>query len=150
MPVIVIGSSTITENSLSQLIIGSETLTPGGVITYDGQSISLSPSDGAVIVNPAQPTTFTTAPFSVSDISSVVVAGQTLTYGGLVTVGGDILSLAPSGTQIMIIGTVTVGGVSTATATAAGHSKNAGEKFSANFAFIALQLSVSVLAFWLW
>ena len=121
------------------------------MITYDGESISLSPSDGAVIVNAASQTTFVTKTgIPVSAITSVVLGGQTLTNGGIVTVGGDILSLGPSGTQIMIIGTVTVGGVSTATATGTNSNKNAGEKIGASIGLMALQFSVVVLAFWLW
>jgi hypothetical protein len=151
MPVIIIGTSTITENSNSQLIIGTETLTPGGVITYDGESISLSPSDGVVIVNPALQTTFITSTgIPVSAITSLVLGGQTLTNGGIVTVGGDILSLAASGTQIMIIGTVTVGGVSTATATGTNAHKNAGEKIGSSIGLVTLQISFIVLAFSLW
>lgn len=53
-----------------------------------------------------------------------MVAGQTLTAGGRVTVGGDVLSLA--GGAVTVIGTVTVGGgEATATATPTG-KKNAG------------------------
>jgi hypothetical protein len=152
MPVIIIGTSTITENSNSQLIIGTETLTPGGVITYDGESISLSPSDGVVIVNPASQTTFITSTgIPVSAITSLVLGGQTLTNGGIVTVGGDIVSLAASGTQIMISGTVTVGGgVSTATATGTNAHKNAGEKIGSSIGLVTLQISFIVLAFSLW
>jgi hypothetical protein len=147
MPVVIIGTSTITENSNSQLIIGTQTLTPGGVITYNGETITLSPSDGVVIVS--QPSTFVTktAP-SVSAVTAQVLAGQTLTSGGVVTVGGDILSLAPSGTQVLIVGTVTVGGeVSTATATGSGAHKNTGEKIGSSIGLVLAQFSFVVLAF---
>ncbi len=89
-----------------------------------GQVISLSPTGNAVIINGADPTTLATVTGSlgtVSPITQLVIAGQTLTAGGRVTVGGDVLSLAASGTGIVVIGTVTIGGgESTATATAAG------------------------------
>ncbi|KIN04128.1 hypothetical protein OIDMADRAFT_18200, partial [Oidiodendron maius Zn] len=98
----------------------------------------------------SQTTFVTKTGIPVSAITSVVLGGQTLTNGGIVTVGGDILSLGPSGTQIMIIGTVTVGGVSTATATGTNSNKNAGEKIGASIGLMALQFSVVVLAFWLW
>jgi len=155
MPAVVIGSSTFTENAQSQFVIGSQTLTPGGVITVGGSIISLAPTGGAVIVNGVteQPTTFSTATgsFVPTPVSSLVIAGQTLTAGGKVTIGGDILSLAPSGTGIVVIGTVTVGGgESTATATAKFKNKNAGEKTSISFSLIGLQISFMIIgAFWL-
>jgi hypothetical protein len=149
MPVIVVGGSTYTENTQSQLIIGSQTLTPGGVITINGQAISMSPTGNAVVINGAQPSTFVTSP-PVSDITSLMIAGQTLTANGVITVGGEILSLAPFGTNIDIVGTVTIGGgESTATATAVGHAKNAGPKTGFSMLVITLQFSLSVLAFWL-
>ncbi|KAH8603053.1 hypothetical protein B0O99DRAFT_498833, partial [Bisporella sp. PMI_857] len=107
--VVVIGGSSITANGDNGFVIGSQTLFPGSAIT--------------VAVNGASPTTLLT---SASPITSLIIAGQTLTQGGRVTVGGDILSLAPSGTGIVVIGTVTIGGgESTATATASGKKKNA-------------------------
>lgn len=150
MPLVVIGSSTFTEDSSSNLVIGSQTLTPGGVITFDGSVVSLSPTGNAVIVNGAVPTTFSTASVVQSPITSVIIAGQTLTAGGRVTVGGDILSLAPSGTGIVVIGTVTIGGgESTATATAPGKKKNAGGKVNSSFVLVGLQFSFMALAFML-
>lgn len=78
------------------------------------------------------------------------MGGQTLTNGGIVTVGGDILSLGASGSRILIIGTVTVdGGVSTATAKS-DTDKNAGGKIGSSIGLIVLQFSFTVLAFWLW
>lgn len=147
-PVIIVGTQTITENSHSQLIIGTQTLTPGGKITYGGEVLSLSPSDGVVIVSQSTPTTFATqtkAPVAPPD-TSFIVGGQTLTNGGLVTVGGDILSLGASGTQIMIIGTVTVPAGSPSET----GKKNAAGRVSSNFALVGLQISFIVLSFWLW
>jgi hypothetical protein len=149
MPVVAIGSSTFTENSLSDFVIGTQTLTPGGAINVDGQMVSLSPTGNAVIVNGAAPTTFVTAAPE-SQITSLVIAGQTLIVGGEVTVGGDILSLAPSGTGIIIIGTVTIGGGEiTATATAKAKKKSAGERVGGSYVLIVLQLSFIVVVFWL-
>jgi hypothetical protein len=151
-PVLVIGTSTITGTG-SDFIIGSQTLRPGSAITVDGQVISLSPTGNAVVVNGALPTTFVTSTASLvphEPITSLVIAGQTLTAGGQVTVGGDILSLAPSGTGIVVIGTVTIGGGErTATASATGKKKNAGERTGSGVILIGLQFSFFVLAFWL-
>jgi hypothetical protein len=152
-PIFVVGSSTFTEDSQSDLVIGTQTLTPGGVLTVDGQVVSLSPTGNAVIVNGAEPSTFITETASIvpqSQITSLIIAGQTLTAGGRVTVGGDILSLAPSGTGIVVIGTVTIGGgESTATATATGKKKNAGGRITSSFVFVGLQVSFVIMVFWL-
>lgn len=44
-------------------------------------------------------------------VSSLMIGGQALTAGRIVTQGGDILSLAAGGTGIVVIGTKTVGAV---------------------------------------
>jgi hypothetical protein len=145
-PVFVIGSSTFTQDAQSDFIVGSQTLTPGGVITVSGQAISLSPTGNAVIINgntQTTPTTFATT----TVLTSVNIAGQTLTAGGRVTVGGDILSLAPSGTEIIVIGTVTVG-VGESTATGTSGKKNAGQRTTSGSYSILLQVSFILLAFW--
>ncbi|KAG4441316.1 hypothetical protein IFR05_003179 [Cadophora sp. M221] len=142
IPVILIGSSTFTQNSASAFIIGSQTLSPGSAVTVSGQVISLSPTGNAVIVNGAtptrNPTTFSTE--IQAPITSLVVAGQTLTAGGRVTVGGDVLSL--SGGAITVIGTVTVGGGEvTATPTPTGKKSLAGRFEKNSKMLVALQVS---------
>ncbi|KAK0100319.1 hypothetical protein ONS95_008277 [Cadophora gregata] len=144
IPVILIGSSTFTQNSASAFIIGSQTLSPGSAVTISGQVISLSPTGNAVIVNGATATPSRTT-FSTeiqAPITSLVVAGQTLTAGGRVTVGGDVLSL--SGGTIKIIGTVTVGGGdATFTATPTGKKKSAGVRVeSSSLVYMTVQISV--------
>ena len=49
-PAFSFGGSTFTENSASAFVIGTQTLTPGGVVTVDGSTISLAPSATAVVV----------------------------------------------------------------------------------------------------
>jgi hypothetical protein len=138
-PVVVVGEATFTENSNSQLVIGSQTLLPGIALTVDGQVISMS--DGAIIVNGAGPaTTLSTITGVIPNtaIITVPIAGQTLTPGGRVTVGGDVLSLASTGTGIIVVGTVTVGdGETTATATAPGKKKNTAGKVAPDFTWVA-------------
>jgi hypothetical protein len=150
-PVFVVGGSTLTENSQSDLVIGSQTLTPGGVLTIGGQVVSLSPTGNAVIVNGADPSTFITETASIvpPPVTSLIIAGQTLTAGGRVTVGGDILSLAPSGTGIVVIGTVTIGGGSSASATTTGKKKNAAGRTSSSFVFVMCQVSFVIMVFWM-
>ncbi|KAH6671238.1 hypothetical protein B0J14DRAFT_485023, partial [Halenospora varia] len=103
--VISIGGSRITADSSSGFLIGGQTLYPGEFCTV--------------------------LAITQASISSVVIAGQTLTAGGRVTVGGEILSIAPSGT-IVVIGTVSIGG-GEATATAvASKKKSAGSNINPN------------------
>jgi hypothetical protein len=151
-PILILGSETYTENASSDFIIASQTLAPGSAITVSGQVISLSPTGNAVIVN-AVPTwvTSTTGLSPESAETSLVIAGQTLTAGGRVTVGGDVLSLAPSGTDIVVIGTVTVdGGESTATATAGAKKKNSALRAVVGSWAVGAQFcGVLILGFWL-
>ncbi|PMD52028.1 uncharacterized protein K444DRAFT_545552, partial [Hyaloscypha bicolor E] len=95
-------------------------------------------------------TTFATGVIpSQGPVTNVVIAGETLTPGGKITVGIDVLSLEPSGTAITVVGTVTIGGgMMTVTATAA-PKKNAGEKRRGGVIFVALQISFVALAVWL-
>ncbi|PVH78833.1 hypothetical protein DL98DRAFT_365509, partial [Cadophora sp. DSE1049] len=115
------------------------------VVVVDGTSITGNTASGFVIVilNGAtatrNPTTFSTE--IQAPVTSLVVAGQTLTAGGRVTVGGDVLSLA--GGAITVIGTVTVGGrEATATATPTGKKKSSGMRVESNSCvYMALQIS---------
>ncbi|KAL2072804.1 hypothetical protein VTL71DRAFT_12147 [Oculimacula yallundae] len=141
VPVILIGSSTFTQNTESAFVIGSQTLSPGSAVTISGQVISLSPTGNAVIVNGAtptqNPTTFSTE--IQAPVTSLVVAGQTLTAGGRVTVGGDVLSLA--GGAITVIGTVTVAGEqAVVTAKPTGKKSLGGRLESTSSILMALQV----------
>ncbi|KAK0517451.1 hypothetical protein JMJ35_000606 [Cladonia borealis] len=49
-PPLTIGSQIFTANSATQYIIGSQTLTPGGVITVSGTRVSLAADDTAAVV----------------------------------------------------------------------------------------------------
>ena len=110
---IVLGAATIT-GAGGSFMVGSQTLVQGGAITSaNGDVISLSPDGSALVVNaaPRETNTFRTVTAGLMDeeVDSLDVAGQVLTKGGRITVGGDILSLAPSGTGVVVVGTVTVG-----------------------------------------
>ena len=112
-PPITIGTQVVTPNSQSQYIIGSQTLTPGGVITVSGTPVSLAPSATALVIGtstqqlvPGATTlpsltigTLTVAPNS---LSQYIISSQTLTPGGLITLSGTPISLAPSATALMI------------------------------------------------
>ncbi|KAH3996874.1 hypothetical protein HBI70_215880 [Parastagonospora nodorum] len=97
-------------------LIGSSTLTPGGIITVAGTTISLAPGATAIVINgqtsfltPGTQNTLTNAPlltvgsqtYTAVSGTTYVVDGQTLTPGGTIVVGGTTISLAPGATQLI-------------------------------------------------
>ncbi|KAF2832474.1 hypothetical protein CC86DRAFT_451975 [Ophiobolus disseminans] len=97
-------------------LIGSMTLTPGGVIIVADTTISLAPGATALIINGqtsiispfAQPIV-TNAPlltvgsqtYTAISGTTFIISGQTLTPGGTITVSGTTISLAPGATQLV-------------------------------------------------
>lgn len=111
--------STYTANAASQFLVAGQTLAPGDQITVSSTPISLHSSGDIAVVggstqflttatpspNPAV-LTFAGSTYTANTASQFVVAGQTLTPGGQITVSSTSLSLAPSA-NIAIIGTST-------------------------------------------
>lgn len=119
-PPLTIGDNVFTASpgSGTTYIIGSSTLTPGGVITVDGTTISLAPGATALIVNGQTTTlhpdnyatitnppvltigshTYTAAP---GTGTTFIIGGRTLTPGGTITVDGTTISLAPGATELI-------------------------------------------------
>ena len=139
-PVLTYGGSTYTVSS-SAFVIGSQTLTPGGLITVSGTPISLATGASVAVIGsstqslgtatitpaPSQQApilTFAGATFTADSSSAFVIAGQTLTPGGQITVSGTPISLAP-GATVAVIGSST-GALATATI-AAGETETARE-----------------------
>ncbi|MCJ1405856.1 hypothetical protein MMC11_009086, partial [Xylographa trunciseda] len=120
-PAITIGTSVITENSASEFVIGSQTLTPGGQITasgkvvsmgsgavvIDGSTISLWPTTNVIALPPA--ITVGASTITENSASDFVIGSQTLTPGGQITVSGEVISLNPSATDVVFGGTSTQG-----------------------------------------
>lgn len=115
-PEIVVGGTTFTGNSGSSFVIGGQTLAPGSVITVSGTTISLNPSGGSVIIN-GNTEPVITLPVTIGPLltvgntvytaisgSSYIIAGQTLTPGGTITVAGTTISLGPSASYAVING----------------------------------------------
>lgn len=117
-PAITIGNDVIRPLPGSGLtyVIGSSTLTPGGVITVSGTTISLAAGATAVVINgrttllnPAAQATITNAPlltvgsstFTAISGTTYIIGGQTLTPGGTITVDGTTIVLAPGATQLI-------------------------------------------------
>lgn len=120
--VLTLAGQTITANSASNFIIGSQTLTPGSVITVSGTLISLAASGTYIVAGtstiPLLPATGTSAPaeaftfagqtFTADSASDFVIGGQTLKPGSAITVLGMPISLAATPTDV-VIGTSTQG-----------------------------------------
>ena len=120
VPVITIGGSRITADSLSHFVVGSQTLAPGSAITASNQIISLASSGNAVVfgertqaINAPSQFVATQAPIltlgqstiTANSKSEYIVAGQTLHAGGsLIVVAGSTISLATSATAVVVNG----------------------------------------------
>ena len=78
IPFITVGDSTFTENSATQVVVGGQTLTPGGQITVGGTTISLDADGDNAVVDGATQTAGHAAP---SDVP-ITGVGQILTFGG--------------------------------------------------------------------
>ncbi|MCJ1482272.1 hypothetical protein MMC06_002435 [Schaereria dolodes] len=131
--VITFEGQTITANSASDFIIGTQTLVPGGPgIVVSGTPISLAPSATAVVIgtstfplSPSSPSseplvfTFAGQTVTANSASDFVIGTQTLVPGGpAITVSGTPISLAVAGTDV-VVGSVTEG-VGRATSTGGG------------------------------
>ncbi|KAL2349944.1 hypothetical protein BJ546DRAFT_818385, partial [Cryomyces antarcticus] len=116
-PILTVRGRTYTANAGFSYVIGGQTLTPGGMITVSGTTISLAPSAANIVVNGvtqtlASPATVTAPPvltiggttYTANTDTTYTIAGQTLTPGGVVTVSGTVISLTPSATAIVLNG----------------------------------------------
>lgn len=96
--------------------IGSLQLTPGGVITVAGTTISLAPGATAIVVNGQ--TTFLSSPSTITNPplltvgsetftaapgtgTTFIIHGLTLTPGGTITFDGTTVSLSPGATELI-------------------------------------------------
>ncbi|KAL8849339.1 MAG: hypothetical protein Q9221_005690 [Calogaya cf. arnoldii] len=114
-PGFILGGTSIVAHSASEFVIGKQTLQPGAApVTIDGQTLSLSPTGSAVVVNGqvqnlatsspiAQPViTIGNAQITANSASQFIVGGQTLEAGkSPITVSGQIVSIASSGNAVV-------------------------------------------------
>jgi hypothetical protein len=121
-----IGTSPVKIGPLSQVVVGAQTLQPGGPpITLGGRiPVSLAPSASAIVVGgtmlrlpqvflppiqpqPRPPPILTIGSSTLTPNAATqffVDPGQTLTPGGVATVHGTVVSLAPSADFVVIGG----------------------------------------------
>ena len=125
-PAITIGGQSVTANSASQYIVGSQTLAPGrSPIVISGTTYSLAPSASAIVVNGvtsvlqannaggattvgsggAPAITIGGRPITGNSASQYIVGSQTLAPGSsAIIISGTTYSLAPSASAIVVNG----------------------------------------------
>lgn len=121
-----VGSAPVVIGPSSVVVVGTQTLRPGGpAVTVGGTAVALAPSATAIIVGgsslplpqqnvrPGQHHTignFGTNPVVIGPSSVVTIGTQTLQPGGpAITLGpGTVVSLPPSGTALIVGGTTSV------------------------------------------
>jgi hypothetical protein len=114
---ITIGGIVLTPipGSSSVFVVGTQTISPGSVITLvNGVTVSISPAGTPIIIpGPASTTLATSAnvlildgqPITANPSSAFVIGRQTLVPGGSpITVSGTVISLGPGGTVVVIGG----------------------------------------------
>ncbi|CAF9908148.1 MAG: hypothetical protein HETSPECPRED_007999 [Heterodermia speciosa] len=143
--------STYTANVAGDFVIAGQTLTPGGVITVDGTPISYD-SDGKDVVVGSETQylatgtefgatiTFEGSTYTANVAGDFVIAGETLTPGGVITVDGTPISYAADESDVVVgtsteavgLGSYIIGGFGSGfgTATTAGGSNYTGAVFA--------------------
>lgn len=112
-PTVVFEGSTYTANTASDFVIAGQTLTPGGVITADGTAISYATDALGVVIGsstqffatprPQRPTiSIKGSGYTANAASDFVIAGQTLTPGGVITADGIAISYASDALGVVI------------------------------------------------
>ncbi|RMX90875.1 hypothetical protein D0867_04565 [Hortaea werneckii] len=120
IPLITVGSQTFTANAATQFRFASDaTLTPGGVVTFDGTTVSLAQDASQVVVNgqktglsaprltPAPMVTLDGTVYKANPGSTFDINGSILTPGGVITSDGTRISLAPGASAIVVDGETT-------------------------------------------
>merc|ERR1712072_1573838 len=117
IPLITVGSQTFTANAATQFRLASDaTLTPGGVVTFDGTTVSLAQDASQVVVNsqktglsaprltPAPMVTLDGTVYKANPGSTFDIDGSILTPSGVITSDGTRISLAPGASAIAVDG----------------------------------------------
>lgn len=113
--IISVGSTTLTADSSSNFVIGSQTLAPGSApITHSGIVFSLPSSGMGVIIGPSTQSVLAPTPQSAPIItlggstltadssSNFYIGSQTLAPGGTIVRGSQVVSLAPNAATVFL------------------------------------------------
>jgi hypothetical protein len=124
VPIFTAGTSTITGDTLSNFMIGSSTLTPGGTIIVSGSESAppmtfiLPVSGNAIVINGNTQAIATTelsiavttpilvvgsSTYAANQATEFVIGEQTLTKGGVISASGETFSLAAEGSSLVIV-----------------------------------------------
>lgn len=116
-PLLTIGSDTFTANAATQFLLASgAVLTPGGVVTISGTTVSLDSSASEIVLNGVtktlSPPVLTPAPiitvggtaYEANLGSTYEIDRQVLTPGGVITVSGSTILLASDASAIVVNG----------------------------------------------
>ncbi|KAK4957602.1 hypothetical protein LTR10_005569 [Elasticomyces elasticus] len=119
LPVITVGSATVSANTASQYVVGTQTLAPGGsAVVVSGTTYSLDSSASVLVANDVtqnlQPDSSAANTgsllvagghtFTPDSSSAIVIAGQTLQPGSQTVVAGTTYSLDASASAVAING----------------------------------------------
>ncbi|KAF2873135.1 hypothetical protein BDV95DRAFT_593502 [Massariosphaeria phaeospora] len=118
--VLTYGENKVTANAQGQYVVGTQTLTPGGVVTVDGSTLSLGPSGTIAVVNGVTQTLEPNSPgvpnltlngqtFSASVVdgtTAIIYEGQTLSPGAAITVSGTTYSMPASASGSVVLAVV--------------------------------------------
>lgn len=117
--ILTFAGSTYTANTASQFLIAGHTLAPGGTITASNTLISLPTGTNIALIGSSTQTLATASPappateevpvltwdgetYTADASSDFVIASQTLTPGGVITVLGTPIRLAPAANDVVI------------------------------------------------
>ena len=121
--ILTFAGSSYTADSSSGFLIDGQTLKPGGAITVQSNIISLNQGGSAAIIGgsstqylstpyvtatPGAVITFGGSTYTLNSASDFEIGGQSLSEGGVITVGGTPISFAAGGTDV-VVGTSTEG-----------------------------------------
>ena len=115
-PALTFGGSTYTAGPSSDFVLAGQTLTKGGIITFDGTQISYNEAGSNVVIGTSTyplafpGTTAVTKPvltfdgstYTLDSLSDFALDGQTLAKGGSITVHGTQLSYDEAGTAVVV------------------------------------------------
>lgn len=103
---ITLAQTTIIADPTSAIIIASQTLNPGGQITYSGTTVSLASNAASLMIGGTTTQIAIPPPPAATSQPFYLVGTQTLLIGGpSITVSGTVYSLPSGGSSIIVDGT---------------------------------------------
>ena len=116
IPVLTFGGSTYIVDAASAFVIDGQTLTKGGTVMVQGTTLSFNTRGTDVVIGSStqilgtatitgseKPTVTLEGQIYTEDVAGnfLIIGGQTLTSGGVITVSGTPISFGQSGTDVV-------------------------------------------------